>query len=1036
MTYLRSIVFAVLFMCMGSKSAVAWQIGFDSNLNPKREIQAEGIIITWSEENDELRGFSQKLGEWEVLKTDPQKLNPGQIIIPIVAANVAAVRFGDSIAAFSGEKGWWDVIDLEKGSTEYPFVSPSLVKIDDNGHLYTFSANKGSWSSPTDPELQEQNRTLEVRHKRTSAPTVFADVNNRMKQFESWRDSLPAYKRRGILLSVTSGSGTGTATLSASRLRWMTELEAKVRELFDVIDPGEENGTISDVTPDAASVQALEQRIEGMRTELSTLEQNVRSASQSPSEFKSETDQRHELRKQVEQSFDLRQQLQELEAQRLREKLQQVENNLVVRAKSREAIVDRRLRELFNTTPLPEPRDELAGFDGVQLLAFHASWDHATHIKTIWDNLLRDGYPIEAVNINEKRTLAIQYKISSVPTSVLVVNGKEVKRFAGQTSERELKRCLNEQRDARTQTTPTPEVISAPQPKLGSDPRIQWPQPTEIAKELRNLQGLATRYLSQSEGPKNDMATWSQPLEKLISDGHLEPGSTEEKRQANLNAAQNALSQINSLITEKQRDWDYAWSAYQTQLQLLRLDVAEATNELNSLTAKEDRLQQLAEKEVATDDEVQASVSAVAAGKIRLQRAEQVLKLYADIEANEPELNPTTLKGLDEIAANKEVTASVPNEPGQNLPLQVIRMAEQLRKLRDAAVKIREERQPHQNLITQYSRPLDQLKAEGVVGVDMTEEELKNQINRSRPEFDRLSRELDAATKAWRQAWNAYQSQSRLLELEVKHAENSLVSAEQTLAEIHVKRDQGLVGSQEVRDIDARRSAAVARLEKAREVLHLWQELENNEPELKPESSTKNLQVSSSGEAKTQKGAGDTEKVTTLNDRLKELRDEALRLRKERQADEALLTQCSRPLEELKAEGVVSAETTAEELERKIKESRARYGNLFSDLQTAMSKWRETWSVYPKGLLSMEDQIKEIEHRIESEQRVLEQAEARNKAGLGDPNDVKKSQLTLKHLKEEILPDFQKIVGEMEQEIERLGPEFNPDWKPAESKKP
>ncbi len=84
----------------------------------------------------------------------------------------------------------------------------------------------------------------------------------------------------------------------------------------------------------------------------------------------------------------------------------------------------------------------------------------------------------------------------------------------------------------------------------------------------------------------------------------------------------------------------------------------EATNELNSLTAKQNRLQQLAEKEIATDDEVQASVSAVAAGEIRLQRAEQVLKLYADIEAREPELNPTFVS-LDKKPAVNTTTDSV-----------------------------------------------------------------------------------------------------------------------------------------------------------------------------------------------------------------------------------------------------------------------------------------------------------------------------------------------------------------------------------------
>jgi chromosome segregation ATPase len=117
----------------------------------------------------------------------------------------------------------------------------------------------------------------------------------------------------------------------------------------------------------------------------------------------------------------------------------------------------------------------------------------------------------------------------------------------------------------------------------------------------------------------------------------------------------------------------------------------------------------------------------------------------------------------------------------------------------------------------------------------MTEEELKNQINRSKQEFDRLSRELDTATKAWKQVWSAYQSQSRILELEVKDAENSLVSAEQTLAHVLAKSDQGLVGSQEVRDTEARLSTAVVRREKARELLHLWQELEKNEPEMNPD---------------------------------------------------------------------------------------------------------------------------------------------------------------------------------------------------------
>ncbi len=220
--------------------------------------------------------------------------------------------------------------------------------------------------------------------------------------------------------------------------------------------------------------------------------------------------------------------------------------------------------------------------------------------------------------------------------------------------------------------------------------------------------------------------------------------------------------------------------------------------------------------------------------KVSLQRAEQILKLYADIEANEPELNPSTLKGLDEIATSKEPTASVPIKPGQNLPQQVISMAEQLRKLREAAEKLRKERQPHENLITQYSRPLEQLKAEGVVDGTTTEESLKTQITRSKPEFDRMTRELDTATKAWKQAWSAYQSQSKLLELDVRDAEAARAAAEETSLRNQILARQGLIDPPEARDAEVKLKAAALQVEKATEQFRMWHELAKNEPELDP----------------------------------------------------------------------------------------------------------------------------------------------------------------------------------------------------------
>ncbi len=338
MIFLRLCVFAILFMCLGSKSAVACQEGMGGlNVNSSREVQAEGIIITWSETNDELRGFSQKLGEWEVLKIDPQKLNPNQIIIPIVAANVAAVRIGDSVAAFSGEKGWWDVVDLAKGagseSAAYPHVSPSLVKVEDNGHLYTFSSSKGQWSSPTDPELQPATFEYPLDHERNE---------DGKEEFDAWLKQLPQHEGRRISLHV---KWITSILITTTRQSTMKIARQKVEEFWCPKKPVA--GEATPVPEPKRSSAEIDTQISKLREDLARLESTVQAGSGQLSNPTGDQDQQsRELRKLVEQSFDLRQQLQELEAQRLRLKLQQVENNLAVRAKSRDAMVERRMEEL------------------------------------------------------------------------------------------------------------------------------------------------------------------------------------------------------------------------------------------------------------------------------------------------------------------------------------------------------------------------------------------------------------------------------------------------------------------------------------------------------------------------------------------------------------------------------------------------------------------------------------------------------------------------------------------------------------------
>ena len=93
---------SLLLACLTSiaNTSFGWQIQPELDNDARVRVDSESIIITWSKGNDELRGFSNRQGVWETLKIEPQKR-----ITPIVGDTVGAVRIGDSIAAYSGEKG-------------------------------------------------------------------------------------------------------------------------------------------------------------------------------------------------------------------------------------------------------------------------------------------------------------------------------------------------------------------------------------------------------------------------------------------------------------------------------------------------------------------------------------------------------------------------------------------------------------------------------------------------------------------------------------------------------------------------------------------------------------------------------------------------------------------------------------------------------------------------------------------------------------------------------------------------------------------
>ncbi len=193
------------------------------NPGNQRQISSGGVIVTWSESNDELRGFSHKTGDWEIIRIAPQKE-----IVPTVFLNMAAVRFGDSIAAFSGTKGWWDVIELSKDSKSQPTVSDSLVQIEDNGHLYTFAAEKASWTSPTDATLLPAEESMTLEFQSSSKAEYDSKVSRLVIEFRKWSDSLPRYKKHGMMFKARASGQQGAIVLGTARQSWMPELKAKV----------------------------------------------------------------------------------------------------------------------------------------------------------------------------------------------------------------------------------------------------------------------------------------------------------------------------------------------------------------------------------------------------------------------------------------------------------------------------------------------------------------------------------------------------------------------------------------------------------------------------------------------------------------------------------------------------------------------------------------------------------------------------------------------------------------------------------------
>ena len=80
--------------------------------------------------------------------------------------------------------------------------------------------------------------------------------------------------------------------------------------------------------------------------------------------------------------------------------------------------------------------------DGVLLDFSSPHCPPCQQMRPIVEKLQQQGYPVRIVDCNQQPALAQQYGVSSIPTFVLVVSGREVMRQKGLTSEAQLRRML------------------------------------------------------------------------------------------------------------------------------------------------------------------------------------------------------------------------------------------------------------------------------------------------------------------------------------------------------------------------------------------------------------------------------------------------------------------------------------------------------------------------------------------------------------------------------------------------------------------
>ena len=596
----------------GGGGGFAGSGGYGGGLNTsERLVSSVQVMIGWSAEKDELRGFSNSLGEWAILKVPVQPQ-----IVPVAGGDVAAVRLQNAMAAYSGANGRWDLVTLPKESKAVPVLHEHVAQFQDGEHLYTFAAAKGMWTSPTDDDLQVGEFSCEFDQ---------AVNPNLDARFNQWLDDPENPHRTHLVIYSNPFNPYQYWNVQYSRLTAMKAAQAHLDSLksADIVlaqgaghqnrspapitQPTHGNSSNSNVddldnwspSPLSRSLADVENEIAETAAVLLAVEAECQAVAAAVREQNSDEVDITELNLLVTTAFDVRHKLQTAESEKLEIKLAAIKQNLTGRNSNRARIVERRIEELLDPNGTATSWLGSATKSSFMIGKTKDGNDAALSMQQAeWP--AKHGFEATAESNN-----------ANSPTGLAAPPLMTLAEF--------LKR-----------QTDTPYVLSRP----NSNQYITLPSPSEAAQKLRSARSILNSKNDEIRKHEAFILRMGEGLRHSQNNAH-----PLDYRKQEIATLEKMLEIRRKQSKKAESEWRAEWNNYQSYLKLLQLDVDQ--NQQNVESAKRLFSDFQCDKDGRpTSSPAHQSEQELHSFENQLQRSQAIFELYNNIATTEPELNP------------------------------------------------------------------------------------------------------------------------------------------------------------------------------------------------------------------------------------------------------------------------------------------------------------------------------------------------------------------------------------------------------------